>query len=668
MAKNDIILVDGIVDQRILDGIPSKQRDEAFEFLVLGELLKDYDLSSDELKFGWTDGGGDGGLDGFYIFINGSLLDDVEDFVWPRSNASIELWLVTCKHHSTFAQAPLDALIATISELFNFEIENGDLIGTYSSDLIDSRDLFIKAYRRLSIGRPTINIHVVYGSRGDSMKVGAEVLARAKQIESIFNEFFSSSTVGFRFFGAAEIVESQRREKAFSLSLPFIEHLATGKESYVLLVRLGDFWKFVSDESGNLRRYLFDSNVRDFLGPNAVNGDIARSLADPDAPDFWWLNNGVTILATNATIPGKTIQVQDIQIVNGLQTTETVFRHFKSGSTVSEDRALLVKIVVTTDMAARDRIIRATNNQTSVEIAALHATDKIQRDIEEVLAQHEWYYERRKNYYRNVGKPQERFVIPTYLASAVVALAFKNAPKATRIRPRFMRDQTAYDDVFSVAFPIELWPVLVGVYKVVDGYLASLLANQVGRGKLLNNLRPIVSLLVVGKALGSFSYSVTQLSNLDVKKIAESDVAEALEASESVGIQFFKGRKLRADVVTDVCKTYGDKQGITGLEQIGRRTFREGGAESSKILSNATSKVDLTPELIEQVDSLLPIQPWKPGVNREVADLLGVTSATVSAAIQLLIADGRRNNQRDGVVYDAEGNVLATDPDRVCDI
>ncbi len=52
MAKNDVILIDGIIDQRVKDGIPSHERDEVFEFLALEEMLKDYDLSADELEFG----------------------------------------------------------------------------------------------------------------------------------------------------------------------------------------------------------------------------------------------------------------------------------------------------------------------------------------------------------------------------------------------------------------------------------------------------------------------------------------------------------------------------------------------------------------------------------------------------------------------------------------
>ena len=81
MAKNDVILLDGIIDERLAEGLPSAERDEVFEFLVLEQTLKDYDLSRDEIESGWIDGRNDGGIDGSYILINGHLLEDAEDFV-----------------------------------------------------------------------------------------------------------------------------------------------------------------------------------------------------------------------------------------------------------------------------------------------------------------------------------------------------------------------------------------------------------------------------------------------------------------------------------------------------------------------------------------------------------------------------------------------------------
>lgn len=665
MAKNDVILLDGIIDQRVAAGWPSEQRDEVFEFFVIEEVLKDYDLSVDEIESGWIDGRNDGGFDGFYILINGRLLEDTEDFVWPRSHASIDIWLITCKHHDTFLQAPLDAILATIQELFNLSRAKDQLHGSYSEELLNFRSLFHLAYRRLSIGRPLVRFNVVYASRGDSSQLGESVAARARQIEATVTGLFSSCSVEFRFVGASELVDLHRRSKTFSLNLPFLEHLATGKDSYVLLVRLDDYWRFVADENGNLRRYLFDSNVRDFLGTTGVNDDIERSLKDITGPDFWWLNNGVTILATNATVPGKTIQLQDIQIVNGLQTTESIFRHFKEGSSESRDRCLLVKIIVSSDARARDQIIRATNNQNPVEIAALHATDKVQRDIEEILERHSWYYERRRNYYRNIGKPQARLVTPMYLASAVVSLVFRNPGAATRLRTRFMRKQESYDSVFSSTLPIAVWPVLVDVYKLVDAGLLAVAASQKRGERFLSNFRPIVSLLLTARALGRFSYDTKDLAILDTNSLQLTDVQAAwnivadVQGAWDAGAPGRRERRLRQSFFITCCEEAARRYGLEGVNQVGRR-----GIFSTPTVDLSAAE-PLTPEFVTSVDALLPQQPWKPGMHLDVAAKLGCKPIRVTAAVQQLIAEGKRSRQHNGVVYDAEGNVLIIDYERV---
>lgn len=662
MAKNDAILLDGIIDQRLEEVLPSAERDEVFEYFAIEQLLKDYDLSRDEIETGWIDGRDDGGIDGFYIFVNGRLLEATEDFVWPRSHASIEVWLITCKHHATFVQAALDAILATIQELFDLSLAKEDLNGSYSDDLLEFRALFHLAYRRLSIGRPAILFNVVYASRGDAHNVGESVAARARQIEGVISGLFSSCSVKFHFVGAAELVELHRRSKTFSLTLPFIEHLATGKDSYVLLVRLEEYWRFVSDEDGTLRRYLFDSNVRDFLGTTGVNDDITRSLLDATAPDFWWLNNGVTILATSATVPGKSIQLQDIQIVNGLQTTETIFRHFHGGSMESRDRALLVKIIVSSDSAARDRIIRATNNQNPVEVAALHATDKIQRDIEEILERHDWYYERRRNYYRNIGKARARFVTPIYLASSVLALVFKNPSVATRLKPKFMRNQEAYMRVFSSEFPIEVWPVLVGVFKAVDSALSTIQLSSKPGERFLSNWRPLVSLMAVAARLGTFAYSRKELSLFDTELLDPADIQKAWTTIEGVqgawNVSVSSRKPARSSFFISCCTEFAVEHNLSGVDQVGRQNLHTGPVER-------VPTTPLTPEFVNAVDAALPPQPWKIGMRAELSSKLGCSGSQLGYAIKQLIAEGRRNPQRNGVVYDGDGNVIAVDPDRL---
>ncbi len=666
MAKNDPILVDGIIEQRCSEGIPSSDVGEVFELFALEEILKDYDLTTDEISSGWIDGRDDGGIDGCYIFVNGHLLEDASEFSWPKSHASIEVWLITCKHHTTFQQAPLDLLFATIHELFDLSISDAELKGNYSDALIAFRSQFSLGYRKLSIGRPVIKFNVLYASRGDTSDIGESVESRGKQIESEFAKLFSSCEARFTFFGATELVSSHRRTKTFSIDLPFMEHLATGKDSYVLLVRLEDYWTFVSDQNGNLRRYLFDSNVRDYLGENQVNEEITKSLEDPTAPDFWWLNNGVTILATAATVPGKTIQLQDIQIVNGLQTTETIFQHFASGQKASKDRALLVKIIVSSDEQARDRIIRATNNQSPVEFAALRATDKIQRDIEDILERNEWYYERRKNYHRNIGKPLAKFVTPVYLASAVVTLIFKNPVRASTLRSKFMRDQIAYEAVFSASFPIEVWPSLSSICKQVDYELASAASGGAAENIAVPKWRALVALIVVSKRLGKFDYSARELINIAATPIQSREVLKAWEIISKVCDEKTRRNKPGQATVDKCCLAAAEAFTLTGLAVIGRH-----GIPSQPTLpifprpQPATFPEYLTSDFMNSVASHLPIQPWKQGIHTEIAMKLDCPANRVSRAIVQLIVEKRCYEQRNGVVYDSEGAILAVDPERV---
>ena len=197
-----MILLDGIIDERTSDLSVLHGRDEVFELFVLEQLLKDFDLSADEIESGWTDGAGDGGIDGFYIFINGHLLDDPDEFAWPRRHAAIDVWLITCKHHATFPQAPLVAIIASIQELFDLSVDATEFHGTYSEEVLERRSFFEHAYRRLSIGRPQLWFNIVYASRGDATRLGESVIARARQIEAIVSNLFSSCAARVQFFGA----------------------------------------------------------------------------------------------------------------------------------------------------------------------------------------------------------------------------------------------------------------------------------------------------------------------------------------------------------------------------------------------------------------------------------------------------------------------------------
>src|SRR3546814_13771981 len=103
------------------------------------------------------------------------------------------------------------------------------------------------------------------------------------------------------------------------------------------------------------------------------SSDVCSSdltLENPGAEDFWWLNNGVTILAQEASQVGKTIKITDPQIINGLQTSTEILTFF--GTIDSNDtRQVLIKIVKSTSPETRDKVIKATKSQTGDQPASL---------------------------------------------------------------------------------------------------------------------------------------------------------------------------------------------------------------------------------------------------------------------------------------------------------
>jgi len=68
------------------------------------------------------------------------------------------------------------------------------------------------------------------------------------------------------------------------------------------------------------------------------------------------------------------MQLKNVQIVNGLQTTETIYRFFSEHKQSKDERALLVKVILAADEEARARIIKATNYQNTVDLSSLSST------------------------------------------------------------------------------------------------------------------------------------------------------------------------------------------------------------------------------------------------------------------------------------------------------
>jgi len=389
------------------------------------QILKDCHLTFEELMDGCVGGGGDGGLDAFFPFVNGVLLEEDSDLSNVGVKPDVLLYVGQVKETGSYQEVVFDKATPTLKKLLDQSVDESELRKRYSAALVDRAMVFRNKLQELAARHPNVSVRFVYATKGDTAKINANVYAKANELAKAVEQLFPGCAATVDFFGAAHLLELANRQATYTLSLAYVEGPLTQGDSHVVLVRLSDYFKCITDDAGLMRHYIFEWNVRDYQGNVEVNVDIQRTLNDPNAPPFWWLNNGITIIASKASITGgKVLFLDDVQIVNGLQTSVEIYNFLKPDPTKGADRLLLGRVVVTADPAVRDRIIKATNFQTSVSAASLRATDEIQRRIEQYFMANGWYYDRRKGYYKNHGKPADRIVSIPYLAQAVMAMGW----------------------------------------------------------------------------------------------------------------------------------------------------------------------------------------------------------------------------------------------------
>jgi hypothetical protein len=340
----------------------------------------------------------------------------------------------------------------------------------------------VREFRRMLFavaGRhPAIAVRYYYVTQASTDSIHDTVHAKVERLSEEVAGLLQDAECRFEFVGARELRNLAYRPPTQSVQLQLAEQASSvSSAAYSCLVRLADYYRFITHPDGRCRYEMFEENVRDYQRGVKVNKEIAESLAAPDQNvDFWWLNNGATVIATRISLIGtKVLVLDDPRVVNGLQTSQEVFKHFSehAGELTRDTRNILVKVIQTDDERCRDRIIRATNSQTAVSEASLRATDKFQRDIEAFLDSRGLYYDRRKNQHRNAGRPIAKIISISYLAQAIASVLFSE-PDNARARPStLMKDDRSYRRIFNRRNPLQVYHTSVTLMRRVDGFLRS---------------------------------------------------------------------------------------------------------------------------------------------------------------------------------------------------
>lgn len=224
------------------------------------------------------------------------------------------------------------------------------------------------------------------------------------------------------------------------------------ENGFVMNMSLKDYYNFITKEN-EIIDDLFEGNIRDFEGQTVeVNKNIKLTLENVFDADFWWLNNGITMIVDSYhPLPNDSAKVINPVIVNGLQTSYTIFNYFCENREKldSENRNILLKVINTANVSISDMIISSTNRQNQVKPAQLKATVPIQKDIEQMLLQDGIYYERRKNYYKNRGINKRKIVTLESLAQYIESIYFGNCSGSRNNPTSLLKGEKVYNKLFN---------------------------------------------------------------------------------------------------------------------------------------------------------------------------------------------------------------------------
>ncbi len=543
-----------IIDQRlagIQNEIAERARDElniqdpqrlkslAFVYLCVKTML---DLDVEEAFDCLTEGSGDFGVDAIHV----SEEDDGE-FVVTLFQAKYKNDLSA---ESNFQESGIAALLNAIRHIFDPAAELGAINDRLRSRVEEVRSLirdgFIPRVRAIAcnngltwnenaqqaIERADFGEQVTWEHVNHNVLVG--ILQRPKQVNETLH----------------------LTGKAFVEDLNF---------SRVCIGRMP-----VADVAALMRGHgerLLERNIRRYLGlhGNRVNEGIRNTLRSSSPADFYFFNNGLTLVCDDFSYNGLQssdfqVKVDNLQIVNGGQTCMTILKTeeglSKEGKALPPEASVLIRLYKL-PKANEDLVLRithATNSQNPVDLKDLRANDALQQQLEQSIQALDYVYRRKR--LDTATKANE---ITSGVAAEALLAVWRNKPHQAKF---FTREHFGklYDVIFTGQTNGTQVIAAVLLYRIAENhrrrplpgdpffvrYASCFIAMQMGRRLL--------------KGLGC------ELEELDHRKFVS-----AKKLVESEGESYF--RQSVEDVQNALNGLYGERD--ISVQQLSA-TFRRG--------------------------------------------------------------------------------------------
>ncbi len=417
----------------------SKNRSKAFTAVAVSAIL---DIDMDEAIDAITDGEHDRGIDAIYI-------DDTSD------GNHVHLFQMKCKGefknaHKNFPSDTIGNIVAYLTYLGG----NNKKVFKDSNDRAKQKTF--DAIEALRYPRSKIIIHLV--GNMDKMK--------DNETKYACEAFKQNDVEGFEMHDLKSLADLFFRkdvkpiDRKIKIRGDYLEHKNDNIDDIkglVCTVAATDIVEMIAlkNDSKNVDYDIFDKNVRVYLKQrNKINKNITASAIAEDNHMFWYQNNGITMtcdeIISGKKVPSRIIELKNVQIVNGGQTSNSLFEAAKTNPKEIEGVLLLVRIIETNKESIKGTIAESTNSQTPITSRDLRANDRGQRQLQDIFFDMGYFYECKAREFE--GKEKDRRIDALSAGQAYLAYGLEK-PEVAKANRGYV-----FGNLYDIIFTEDLTP------------------------------------------------------------------------------------------------------------------------------------------------------------------------------------------------------------------
>ncbi len=495
-----------IVDQRITKivadnpvwfsaiGDDRQKKSKAFVILSVAAYLG---IEIEEAKNLITEGGNDAGVDAIFI-------GDLNDYEFPATIFQGK-YVFDLEKDANFPANSIQRIIGAITAIFDPGkpvLLNNDLKPKVQEIRSLISDGYIPAVRCICV-----NNGLTWNTEGN---------------QHIENAGFPSNQVQFEHFNHDDIVQLLQAQKGVKATLHFSGKSIVDDFNYkrVLIgkVNVVEFAQLFESHGDA----LLEKNIRRYLGlsKNRVNESIQNTLVGDKKDNFYFYNNGVTIVCSKFSYNALqrddwNVTIENLQIINGGQSCKTIQQtiHHHPGLDYSQV-FVLVRLYELSGKDIDDLITDitiATNSQNPVDLRDLRANDEKQRKLELDIKELGYNYKRKKD------AALTGDVIPSSVVAESVFTIWKRKPHLAKFKRNELFGKF-YEEVFKDLNAAQAVLAIL-IYRYCD--------NQRRRYELyekhphLPYSNYFIAMIIGDLVLSDLNLQLPQLTHLNFEKVKE---------------------------------------------------------------------------------------------------------------------------------------------------